>query len=490
MMTKQAYIGLANIPDGWSEEAADFFNKLLIRKPENRLGFRGANEVKEHPWIKYYPWNLLYEKKIDSPFIPDKRDNFDKKYCESTEKIGLETKMRYEQYRNDNEFINLFVNFTYYGIIEENFREIISTDENEKLKVKKNLVYKSTTPTNVNSRTKSISNNTLNTSNSNHPTTAKTTNRLHRTTSSIIKVKKHPPKLINSSYSSINLFNFSHNKPKTATNKGFSQKPIHRSYVNNAILSKSIHSELTKSTKSLLGKSPVHSLSRSPIQRKKINISYLKPSTRSPSPINKMTSRSVSPSNISLLSSYAEKNKKKIWDNSTSSHKSPRRSNANNNSNLTSNLLKQIRMNSSMMKNKKGSNICLRRSNSNYGNIMSKNIIDTPLSMKNNSLGMNPKSSNRRNSSDREDRNNVNVNVVVINNGIINLNDSNNVCCVNGEQSKRKDSKKRSVNVNGKGFWGMHKKLNQSNSIKYLFQNYQISPVSNNNGNYKYVQKK
>ena len=66
MMTKQAYIDLANIPDGWSEEAADFFNKLLIRKPENRLGFRGANEVKEHPWIKYYPWNLLYEKKIDS----------------------------------------------------------------------------------------------------------------------------------------------------------------------------------------------------------------------------------------------------------------------------------------------------------------------------------------------------------------------------------------------------------------------------------------
>ena len=44
MTARQAYIKLGDIPDGWSEEAADFFNKLLIRKPENRLGYRGAHE--------------------------------------------------------------------------------------------------------------------------------------------------------------------------------------------------------------------------------------------------------------------------------------------------------------------------------------------------------------------------------------------------------------------------------------------------------------
>ena len=52
MMSKQACIKLGNIPDGWSEDAADFINKLLMRKPEQRLGCRGAQELKEHPWIK------------------------------------------------------------------------------------------------------------------------------------------------------------------------------------------------------------------------------------------------------------------------------------------------------------------------------------------------------------------------------------------------------------------------------------------------------
>jgi len=42
----------------------------LQRKPINRLGLRGASEVKEHSWFNDYPWKDLYEKKIIAGFIP------------------------------------------------------------------------------------------------------------------------------------------------------------------------------------------------------------------------------------------------------------------------------------------------------------------------------------------------------------------------------------------------------------------------------------
>ena len=47
------------MPDGWSFEAAYFINKLLIRKPQNRLGYNGPLEVKSHPWLRNFPFNKL-----------------------------------------------------------------------------------------------------------------------------------------------------------------------------------------------------------------------------------------------------------------------------------------------------------------------------------------------------------------------------------------------------------------------------------------------
>jgi hypothetical protein len=70
IMAKQVQIRKNEIPDGWSIEAADIINRLLQRKPANRLGLRGAVEIKDHAWLKYYPWKDLYDKKLDSPFIP------------------------------------------------------------------------------------------------------------------------------------------------------------------------------------------------------------------------------------------------------------------------------------------------------------------------------------------------------------------------------------------------------------------------------------
>lgn len=66
------------IPEGWSFEAADFINKLIQRKPANRLGLNGPEEVKSHIWLKDTDWDAIIEKRIVAPYIPNsENENFD-----------------------------------------------------------------------------------------------------------------------------------------------------------------------------------------------------------------------------------------------------------------------------------------------------------------------------------------------------------------------------------------------------------------------------
>jgi len=80
ILAKQVQIKKTEIPEGWSLEAADFINRLIQRKPVNRLGLNGPAEVKAHPWLKSYPFQKLLNKEIEPPFVPsNKEDNFDYK---------------------------------------------------------------------------------------------------------------------------------------------------------------------------------------------------------------------------------------------------------------------------------------------------------------------------------------------------------------------------------------------------------------------------
>ena len=89
MLSKAVVINEDNISSGWSQESADFINKLLERKESKRLGYKeGAKELMKHHWLKYYPWDELKSKTLLAPFIPDPKDNFDKNYCESIDKIS------------------------------------------------------------------------------------------------------------------------------------------------------------------------------------------------------------------------------------------------------------------------------------------------------------------------------------------------------------------------------------------------------------------
>lgn len=114
ILARQVQIKKTDIPDDWSEAAADFINRLLQRKPKNRLGLKGASEAIEHPWFKNFEWNDLYNKKLESPFKHTISEPWDPKYINAPEKLGLETKERYEMYVQSENYKISFKNYFYY----------------------------------------------------------------------------------------------------------------------------------------------------------------------------------------------------------------------------------------------------------------------------------------------------------------------------------------------------------------------------------------
>ena len=96
---------------GWSDDVLDFINRLLERNKELRLGSNGVQELKEHQWLKYYPWDELEQKTLPAPFVPEEIDNFDKSYCESEEKITDNTKIRYKKIFSSDLYQSAFIDF-------------------------------------------------------------------------------------------------------------------------------------------------------------------------------------------------------------------------------------------------------------------------------------------------------------------------------------------------------------------------------------------
>ena len=115
IFNKQIYIKKEDIPQGWSFDAADFANKLLVRKQNNRLGFNGPKEVFDHPWIKFFPWKDLYLKKLKTPFKPKKtEDNFDSKFVNYIKVPGENTLERYNKYKITKNINFIFRNYNFY----------------------------------------------------------------------------------------------------------------------------------------------------------------------------------------------------------------------------------------------------------------------------------------------------------------------------------------------------------------------------------------
>lgn len=43
---------------------------MLARNPEQRLGFNGIEQIKEHAWFADIDWVKLQQKKLKAPYVP------------------------------------------------------------------------------------------------------------------------------------------------------------------------------------------------------------------------------------------------------------------------------------------------------------------------------------------------------------------------------------------------------------------------------------
>ena len=77
ILTNQAKLRKSSVTKRWSLEIVDFVNKLLQRKPQERLGFRGTSELKNHLWLRDVNWKSIIEKKLEAPFKPERDINID-----------------------------------------------------------------------------------------------------------------------------------------------------------------------------------------------------------------------------------------------------------------------------------------------------------------------------------------------------------------------------------------------------------------------------
>nr|CAG4715903.1 unnamed protein product [Naegleria fowleri] len=53
----------------------DLLDRLLVKKPEERLGANGIHEIKGHPFFEDVDWDLMLQKQIPPPFKPPLSDN-------------------------------------------------------------------------------------------------------------------------------------------------------------------------------------------------------------------------------------------------------------------------------------------------------------------------------------------------------------------------------------------------------------------------------
>ncbi|XP_073153350.1 uncharacterized protein [Henckelia pumila] len=105
-----------------SPEAKDLICKLLCNV-EQRLGTKGADEIKAHPWFKGIEWDMLYQMK--AAFIPEVNDELDtqnfEKFEESDNQVPSTTKSGPWRKMLSSKDVN-FMGYTYknFEIVNDN----------------------------------------------------------------------------------------------------------------------------------------------------------------------------------------------------------------------------------------------------------------------------------------------------------------------------------------------------------------------------------
>ena len=117
-----------NKDNEWSSQCINFINRCLRKNVEMRIGYHfGIKELKAHNWFNDLDWKKLYNKKLETSFIPKDEKNYDKKYCENNDQISNSTLERYKEYMRKDNYMKLFEGYTYFNNDVNN----INTIENE-----------------------------------------------------------------------------------------------------------------------------------------------------------------------------------------------------------------------------------------------------------------------------------------------------------------------------------------------------------------------
>ena len=145
-------------PKDWSNESVDICNQLLQRKEELRLGSKGIEKIKNHPWFNDINWNDLLNKKLVPPFVPVcTEDYFDESYLQSfdiSDKLKEDIEYQSKNIRNPN-MQKLFKNFYFDKDRLTKSNEKVSNEKNKKNNNnsdKKNENTNKTSPTSSSSK--------------------------------------------------------------------------------------------------------------------------------------------------------------------------------------------------------------------------------------------------------------------------------------------------------------------------------------------------
>ena len=125
IMKRDFVLTKKDLPPGWSIDSADFINKLLKKEQNLRLGSRGIDEIKSHSWLKYFNWKDLYLEKMTPPFVPSEfiENNYNVKYCNMVEKIGVNTQERYKKIQSSELYPHIFAKFTNFNRYAEELKK-------------------------------------------------------------------------------------------------------------------------------------------------------------------------------------------------------------------------------------------------------------------------------------------------------------------------------------------------------------------------------
>lgn len=106
-------------PEGITEEARDLLSKLLHRRPEERLGSNGVEEIQNHPFFANLDWEDVYHRRVAPPFLPNSVDaNWDLSGPDFNNPIIVSEWMRspsIENVENARKAQNEFVDFSFTG---------------------------------------------------------------------------------------------------------------------------------------------------------------------------------------------------------------------------------------------------------------------------------------------------------------------------------------------------------------------------------------